>query len=62
MARRLLFVAVPFVIPGGGCCAVAYVTPPVASSTIRNVDAALVAEQPFDPGWWEQFEGPGPRD
>jgi len=58
MTHRLMLV-VPFVISVAACAVrPPYVTPPVTPSTMRNVDPALVAEQPFDRRWWEQFEDP----
>jgi multidrug efflux system outer membrane protein len=35
-----------------------YVAPTVQPAVLSHVDTALVAEQPFDPRWWQQFEDP----
>jgi multidrug efflux system outer membrane protein len=35
-----------------------YKEPTVAPATLRNADASVVVEQPFDPRWWGQFEDP----
>ena len=35
-----------------------YAPPAVAPATLGNADPSLVAEQPFDPRWWAQFEDP----
>jgi multidrug efflux system outer membrane protein len=35
-----------------------YVAPDVPPAALSHVDTALVAEQPFDPRWWQQFEDP----
>lgn len=35
-----------------------YKAPTVAPTVMKNADAALVVEQPFDPRWWGQFEDP----
>ena len=35
-----------------------YTPPAVAPAALRNTDTALVAEQPFDPRWWAQFDDP----
>jgi len=35
-----------------------YVAPNVSPAVLSHVDTALVAEQPFDPRWWQQFEDP----
>ena len=35
-----------------------YKAPAVAPTAMRNADASLVVEQPFDPRWWGQFEDP----
>jgi multidrug efflux system outer membrane protein len=43
-----------------GACAVRppYVAPTVSPVVLRNVDAAVISEQSFDPRWWQQFEDP----
>jgi multidrug efflux system outer membrane protein len=35
-----------------------YVAPDVPPAVLSHVDTALVAQQPFDPRWWQQFEDP----
>jgi multidrug efflux system outer membrane protein len=35
-----------------------YAPPAVAPATLGNAEPSLVAEQPFDPRWWGQFEDP----
>jgi len=33
-----------------------YAAPNVEAAMLQHVDSALVAEQPFDPRWWQQFD------
>ena len=35
-----------------------YAPPTVSPAALKNADPALVAEAPFDPRWWGQFEDP----
>jgi multidrug efflux system outer membrane protein len=41
-----------------GCTLRPYTAPNVAPAIIRNAAPPLVAERPFDPRWWDQFEDP----
>jgi multidrug efflux system outer membrane protein len=51
--------ALPLALLMTGCAVRApYVAPAVPPVVLHNVDQGLVAEQSFDPRWWQQFEDP----
>src|SRR5690242_5568956 len=56
--KRLILLS--FLLIGAAGCAVRrpYTPPAIEPARLSNVDPALVAEQPFDPRWWTQFEDP----
>jgi multidrug efflux system outer membrane protein len=58
MTRKLVLVTALAVL--ATACAVRrpYVAPTVPPVSLHNVDPALVAEESFDPRWWQQFEDP----
>jgi multidrug efflux system outer membrane protein len=51
LVSALLFVA--------GCGArVPYQAPVTSPADVKNIDAALFADRPYDPRWWKQFDDP----
>jgi multidrug efflux system outer membrane protein len=56
--KRLILLS--FLLIGAAGCAVRrpYTPPAITPAHLSNVDPALVAERPFDPRWWTQFEDP----
>ena len=58
MIQRLV-ILISLVVTVAGCALRGpYVAPAVEPASLGNADAALVAEQAFDPRWWAQFDDP----